>query len=275
MMKILRLCVLGGLFSLVAAVSLPAQFDIDESNPLAPAAQPPRIYVGPIAGFNQNFHSGGFTSFVLDVQCPNFTSGNATGFYGGFSMEYLLGDPKDARSSILARLTYDNRPASFSEGDEEYPTRILDNGLDTTVITSVEHSAEITYDLIGLDILYKLMLGNTKVGVMVGPTVGYVMSANVEQFFKLLKPLEGQFVPEPGPYEYRDNNRTIVINDGDVPDAATLRIGIKVGVLYELSLRKLIVAPHIFYDFGITKVTSNENWRVNAFQAGVDVRFAL
>ncbi len=271
MMKMLRLCVFGGLLTLISVLPLEAQ---NKSNPIKPAAQPPRLYVGPIAGFNQNFHSGGFRSFVLDANCPNFRSGNATGFYAGFSFEYLLGDPKDARSSILGRIAYDTRPASFSEDDTEYPSRLVD--LDTIINPKVEHNAEIDYNLINLDILYKLMIGTTKVGVAVGPSIGYVLDAKLQQKFKLIEPLEAQFIQDTETdFTYEDNFRTIVIEDGDVPNASTIRFGVKVGALYELSLKKFLVVPHVFYDFGITKVTSDENWRVNAFQAGVDVRFAL
>ena len=273
--KMLRLCIFCGLLTLSTFPELLAQ---NESTPIMPAAQPPRIYVGPIVGFNQNFHSGGFTSFVADVNCPNFRSGNATGFYVGGSFEYLLGDPEDARSSILARLTYDTRPASFEEEDTEYPVLVVtpEDPDGTVIFPVVNHSAEIDYNMINLDIMYKLMVGNTRVGIMVGPAVGMVMDANVQQKFNLVSPLEAQFKPdETTDFTYENDFRTIVIRDGEVPDAAGIRVGVKIGALYELSLSRFIVVPHVIYDFGLTKVTTNEDWRVNAFQAGVDVRFAL
>lgn len=249
----------------------------DDANPLEPGKAPPRIYVGPIGGFNQNYHTGGFASFVQDVNCPTFGTGDATGYYAGISAEYLLGDVKDARTSIIARLAYDVRPAQFSEIGDAQPSRLIISETEEEIINSTtEHVAEIKFAMINLDILFKYMIGNTRLGVTAGPSIGYALTGTINQQFNLVEPNNVQFIRDPAsPYQYANFDRSIIVRDGDIPDFNALRFGIKAGLQYEINVKKMIVVPAVWYDFGLTKLTSTENWRVNAFQAGVDVRFAL
>jgi hypothetical protein len=37
----------------------------------------------------------------------------------------------------------------------------------------------------------------------------------------------------------------------------------------------MYVVPAVYYNYGITKLTSMENWYVHALQMGVDIRFSL
>lgn len=270
----LALC---ALFS-IATISAVAQDDVDLASPLGPAAARPRIYVGPIGGFNQNYHTGGFASFANDAQCPVFGTGDATGYYVGLSAEFLLGEIKDSRSSIITRLAYDVRPAQFHQGGDEYPSRVqLPDGGDTILNSTTEHVAEIKFSLINLDILYKYMIGNTRLAVTAGPSIGYVLTGEIDQKFNLLQPIDVQFdtTDNHGKYQYTNSDRTIIVKHEDIEDRSTIRLGIKLGLQYEFSVRKFMIVPAVWYDLGITKVTPSASWRVNALQAGVDIRYAL
>ncbi len=265
-------------FSVLTVSAFCQSGDIDLSDPLAPAAEPPRILIGPIGGFNQNYHTGGFQSFVNQVDCPTFGTGDATGYYIGLSAEYLIGGPKDAKSSIIARLAYDVRPAQFYQGGDEYPSRVKINDTEDTILTSTtEHVAEIKFSMINLDILYKYMIGNTRIAVTAGPSIGYVLQGTIDQRFNLLQPLDVQFIRDTNntSFKYENFDRTIIVRDGDIPDLSQIRLGVKLGIQYEIPVKKLLIVPAVWYDFALTKVTPNESWRVNALQAGVDFRYAV
>lgn len=262
----------------VLTVSAFSQENEELSDPLAPADEPPRIYIGPIGGFNQNYHTGGFASFNNQGNCPVFGTGDATGYYAGLSMEYLIGGPKDSRSSIIARLAYDVRPAQFYQGGDVLPSRVLLNETKDTIIDSkTEHVAEIKFSMINLDILYKYMIGPTRLAVTAGPSIGYVLKGSIDQRFNLLEPLDVQFIRDTNntQFTYENFDRTIVVKSGDIEELSSIRLGIKLGLQYEFSVRKFMVVPAVWYDFALTKVTPQENWRVNALQAGVDIRYAL
>ncbi len=255
------------------------------ATPLAPAAAPPRIYVGPIGGFNQNFHSGGFRSFKGDPACPVFEAASATGFFVGGSFEYLLGNPSEATSSILLRLTYDSRPVTFAVREEGTATLpVIDTTRAEIVDVTTEHHAEINYSLLSLDALYKIMISrDIPVGVAVGPTVNFVIVGTAKQTYEIVSPNNAQFDTTRktnSVIRYEDNAQVMVFVDGDIPNRSSFRFGIKAGLFFELNLRKFLfapalVVPGIWFDAGLTKITTVENWRVNAFQAGVDIRWAL
>ena len=255
------------------------------ATPLAPAAAPPRIYIGPIGGFNQDFHSGGFRSFKGDPVCPVFEAASATGFFVGGSFEYLLGNPSEATSSILLRLAYDSRPVSFAVREEGTSTLpVIDTNRVEIVDVTTEHRAQINYSLLSLDALYKIMISrDVPLGIAAGVTANFVLVGQAKQTYEIIAPNNAQFDTTKrtdAVLRYEDNAQVMVFVDGDIPNRSSFRFGIKAGLFFELNLRKFLfapalVVPGIWFDAGLTKVTTAENWRVNAFQAGVDIRWAL
>lgn len=272
-----------GVFALGAATGS-AQGDEEYDTPLDPRKAPPRIYIGPVGGYNYSVHTGEFASIPGNIAgnaipCPVFQGGTNNGFYAGGTVEYLLGNPKDAVSSIIGKLVYNNMPGNFELDGTPYQV-VGPNG--APVNTTVQHVNEVKYHTIDLDILYKLNLFGTSFGVVGGLTGGYSLgTAQHDQRFQLIDPISAQFVPDPDAaakgLTYSSDFRTITISQGDLPNTNAVRVGIKAGVQYELPLfgNKFNLVPHAFYNFGITKLTNAENWRVNAFQTGVDLRFAI
>jgi len=260
------------IFSCVVAVVLIVSFG--ESYAQGGAATP----LAPV-------HSGGFRSFKGDPACPVFEAASATGFFIGGSLEYLLGKPSEATSSVLLRLAYDARPVSFAVREEGTSTLpVIDTTRVEIVDVTTEHRAEINYTLLSLDALYKIMISrDIPVGVAVGPTANFVLVGTAKQTYEIVSPNNAQFDTTrktDAVVRYEDNAQVMVFVDGDIPNGSSFRFGIKAGLFFELSLRKLLfapalVVPSIWFDAGLTKVTTVENWRVNVFQAGVDIRWAL
>jgi hypothetical protein len=152
---------------LAATGSMVAQQELGaRSNPLVPERSAPRIYLGPVVGYNRSLHSSGFQSVAGDVLCPQFEQGTDNGFYVGMSFEYLLGKPRDSKSSIIARVLYNNLPAGYTVPGDTLPS-LSNTG---EVVTSVvDHTADIKYALLDVEVMYKLNLFNSNFGVTVGP----------------------------------------------------------------------------------------------------------
>lgn len=258
---------------LVTGTEMLAQQEL--ANPLIPAKSSPRIYVGPVMGYNRSLHSSGFESISGDVLCPTFTTGTANGYYFGGSIEYLLGKPKDSKSSIIARAVYNFMPAGYTQPGDRLPS--LDEKGEV-VYSTVRHVAEIKYSTIDIEAVYKLNLFNSSFGVVIGPTVGFVMNVTRQQRMELIEPLNATFDPSlfpPGTVEYINNGRGIITGNDNIPGHSTLRVAVKAGAQYELPIGRLLLVPCVYYNFGITEVSANDNLRVNALQMGVDLRFAL
>jgi hypothetical protein len=145
------------------------------------------------------------------------------------------------------------------------------------VVTSVvDHTADIKYALLDIEVMYKLNLFNSNFGVTVGPAVGYVLTAQRVQAMNLVQPLNAQFDPTFCPEcEYVNDGRTVITARDDIPGHSAIRVAIKAGAQYEIPVGRLLLVPAIYYNFGVTEVSAADNLRINAFQAGIDLRFAL
>jgi hypothetical protein len=245
------------------------------ANPLMPAKARPRIFIGPVGGYNSSLHSSGFQSVAGDVLCPDFEQGSANGYYFGFSGEYLLGKPQDSKSSIIARIVYNYMPAFYQVAGDRLPS--INPATNGVVESEVQHVASIEYGLVDFEVVYKLNLFNSNFGIVVGPSVGMPIKATIEQRMELIEPLNAVFDPTLAPNAvYTNNGRTIITKEnGDIEDKAALRVAIKAGVQYEIPIGRLLLVPCMYYNFGVTEVSPANNLRVNALQIGADLRFAI
>lgn len=269
---------------LLTSVSLFAQ-DVDyDLNPLNVKKEPLKLYVGPVVGFNSVSHNLEYQSFSVnetDKQyCPKFNSGSASGYFFGISMEYLLGDVKNSTSSIIGRVLYNVMPGNMTVANTVLPVR---NKVDGSVVDyQTENELKADYSAITAELMYKFNFDFlTGFGIAVGPTFDFAMASTREQRLNILQPDNVQFVQadlEASGYSvvrYENDMRTIVVYDDDIPGGSSFRMGLKVGAQYELSMKGLYVVPGIFYNYGITKLSSDTDWRVHTLQMQVDVRFVL
>ncbi|TAL69847.1 MAG: hypothetical protein EPN82_04290 [Bacteroidetes bacterium] len=277
-------------FLILLSIKSFSQGDLD--NPLLPVEKAKPIYVGPVVGYNKTIHNVDLLTFDDPTKlCQPFEKGGSNGFYAGISFEYLLGDVKASQSSIIGRVLFNSMPAFMERGQDDYYT-LVQNPQDPTkwdpMKTSTKHEGEVSYNLLTAEICYKLNpIPKVPLGFTVGPTFDFVITKKMYQTYKLIgDPLNAKFI---GPitqaerdlwnlkgWKIIDDGRTILIKDGPIDKANPFRLGLKVGVQYEIITgTQMYIVPAIYYNYGITKVTSKDNWRVSAIQIGVDVRWAL
>ena len=271
--------------------------DEAEANPLVPGQKSSAIYLGPVVGYNRSIHSVDLASFAAEPLCPFFTNGSSNGFHVGFFYEQLLGGVK-SNHSLVIRALYNTFPASLSVDGDRYPSLIEIDSAYSTIKSHTKHTIDVSYSAISLDIMYKFLVFKSNAGglaLTVGPTFDIPMTKKLTQKYMLIEPLNVQFKrvdpndpahPEYKNFKYEDNDRTIIVYDGDIANpqnakasdykAASFRFGLKGGLQYEIKLGgKMDVIPGIFYNLGLTNATNAENWKISAIQASVDIRFAL
>ena len=273
---------------MVISYNVKAADDDDASaTPLDPAKKKPRIFIGPVAGYNRSLHTGGFASIAKGTaSCPTFEQGTENGFYLGFTAEFLLGDPKNSKSSVIARVLYDYQPAYFTVPGDAYPSKLANGDV---ITTEIEHTTRVKYTLLNIEVMYKFNIPGTFLGITAGPQFGFPIGGNQEQRYQLvfdpLKPVQFPIsvdslekLPAVGNYKphFLDDTRTaIVLYEGDIIDQSSFRAGLKLGLQYEILLGRVVLVPSAYYNMGLTKINTKDNWRVNALQFGADLRFAL
>lgn len=253
-----------------------------DDDPLAPKIESTPILLGPSFGINRSLHSVDLGTSPANASnqaiCPRFENGQAIGFWVGGTFEYILGDVVNSKSSIITRLLYNTMPASMEQSGDSFPSIVRNaDGTFDEVNSETDYKNEVVYNMISLDIQYKLNLFDSPFGIIVGPTLDLGLTRTQDQTMNLLRPLEAQFKEDPAAgVQYENDFRTIVVNRGDIPGSSAIRVGIKAGVQYEIDPGKgYIIVPHFNYNFGITNLSTADDWRVSALQFGVDIRFTI
>ena len=112
----------------------------------------------------------------------------------------------------------------------------------------------------------------------VGPTVDLIMTKTRSQTLNLVSPSNVQFKQQelPEGQSYSADRRSIIVYDGDIDGAKSMRMAMKFGVQLELKVPNIPIdiIPGAFYNFGLTNV-DEQDWKVNVLQIGVDIRYAL
>lgn len=257
-----------------------------QDDPLAPQMERSPIYLGPTFGINRSLHSiemnpaadlpGGVQS-----GCEPFTNGSAIGFWAGLTFEYFLGDAVNSKSSIIARLMYNSMPASMEViNTDAYPSVVLrPDGSSQEVVSSTKFNNEVVYNMVSFDAQYKINLFESTFGFIIGPTFDFAMTKTQDVTMNLVEPTNGQFKRNDKFIQqglsYENYDRTIVLNRGDIKNSSAFRFGIRAGVQYEINMEGFYIVPNFNYNFGVTNLTPDNNWKVSALQFGVDVRFAI
>lgn len=278
------------IFMVIFAIGCFSQSAYGQDNPLAPAQEGKPFYLGPVFGYNRVMHNTNKPAVTIDdptaPKCPNFENGSANGFYAGLSFEYLIGEAANSKSSVIARLVYNTFPSYFEQQGDDLPTNIAVAQQDGSVVpqettTKINYLNDIEYNTLSLDLLYKfnfINAGKVGVGVVAGPTIDYALTATELSRMKLVAPdnailIRNETLERENGYKYTD--KELIFSDGDILNSSSLRVGFKIGAQVEFSFQKFIVVPNIMYNLALTELSTDYDWRVNALQIGVDVRFAI
>ncbi len=265
------------LIGILASNNVMAQRGVvtEYASPLDPSAKPTPVYIGPAAGLNIMGHNMTVKNLNLldEPMCPDFNGAMGLGIFGGITFEYLIGDVASSTSSIIFRALYNMYPGDVTKEGASYP---ISTPSGDVVQSSVEHNLDIQCSAVTFEAMYKFNpIPGFGLGVVAGPTFDYILSKEMTEKFMLVSPNNAQFVRVDG-YEYQDNDRTIIIPTNQMDDASSIRIGLKVGVQYELLLgTKFYVVPSAHYNFGINSFVSDFDWRISPLQIGIDARYAL
>jgi outer membrane protein OmpA-like peptidoglycan-associated protein len=190
--------------------------------------------------------------------CPLFQSGNGYGYEGGLFYDYdAFGE---GHIGVRAGISSLNGTLKAAE-----PMIIAVGG--QPVVGNVDHTIAAQFTVASLEPYYAYDLGHLR--LMIGASAGFILASTYNQAETITEPTnEGVFFPS--------ETRTRNVYSGNIPDAATLRIGLIAGAQYPLPLNEsgsLHLIPEISFDYGLTQMVSGLSWSVNALRAGASIGY--
>lgn len=259
-----------------------AQNGVNLSNPLQPVKTKSVIYFGLSGGYNKVYHNVNMKTFAYDVLCPTFEDGHDNGYHIGGFYEQMIG-PAGTKHSVIIRGLYNTYNSKFEKEGDRLLSRVTDaNGNEDDIYTVTNHKNEIKYAAASLDLMYKFRAVKfPNLGYLVftgGPTADFITKKTMTQTLNLVSPNNVQFkeMELPAGQKYSADRRSIIVYDGDIDGAKSVRVGMKVGAQLELKVPNIPIdiIPGVFYNFALTNVDA-QDWKVNILQIGVDIRYAL
>ncbi len=230
--------------------------------------------VGPVGGINLvAYNTDQFGILNLEPACFTAKNGSDVAAWGGVSFEFPMGNPNELQSFIVGEVIYDSKSSKFTTVNGSaagIPTKL--NGVvdpNSSVATSL--SANLSYLEVNLAYKYNFTPGPAPVGpgIQVGPTVGIKMGATLNKTITVSASSGDQNV-NGGVQE-----QTVTASSADA-NASGLRIALRAAATYDISFTNdWIATPTVGYDFPITKVDANYNWRASALFAGVAFRYFI
>ena len=244
-----------------------------EDNPLFPRPRARRIFIGPMVGFNDNFHSGGFLTLgglvANQPDCGSFNSGTGNGILGGIAAEYWF--KEGGPTSLQLRIYYEQKPGNFTSVSVPEPYFVPATG--TTEYFDLNRQVTARYNLINLEVQYRYDIpGLPHFGVAIGPKFSLVSSTYYEQK-QTLQPAPGYS----GTFTFPDGTPTQeIVPGGPIPASANpsgFRLGLVAALQYELLEGPFLVTPRIWYDLAVTKVVSS--WAVSTLAGSIEIKYGL
>jgi outer membrane protein OmpA-like peptidoglycan-associated protein len=215
---------------------------------------------GAFIHFNLNQHYGDFDSIPgVSTCCPKFKDGNGTGVSAGLLYEFPI-----AKNLFLgARAGYYMRNGKFVVDENETVN------LNGEAVNGVfEHTLDTKLSIIGIEPMVGYRIWN-ELFLHGGFQVGFLnLSKQFEHTEKILQPSTGT---------YENDLRERLIQKDDLQNVSSLHFSLLAGLSYELPLNKdktLILAPEVFYTFGLTNNVKDVSWKISTLRIGAGLKYS-
>ncbi|MBL7997888.1 MAG: hypothetical protein JNL32_04540, partial [Candidatus Kapabacteria bacterium] len=246
----------GGFLGLFGGSSTSGDNSADEANALEPEKAPPKLFIGPVAGYGFGVNG------ISDVDVAGISGSIAPrggGFYYGIATEFLIGNPKTSKSSLIIDLMYESTSGTSSFIADGINAFRAQDGSSTTATATVANELRIRRFMIRP--LYRFNLGNTPIGFVIGGTLGI----NAGSALTSTAALPDGILWQPNGAAKQTTEQTF----------RSISVAISAGIQYEIILKRFSIIPSVIYDVPLGGLSEAVPLRQGVLRAGVAVRFAV
>lgn len=225
-----------------------------------------RLLLGIIGGGSLNLHRGVLTTNDGILECGQFENATTLGWLLGNSVNI----PITEQLSIAPTLYFHKANATFSADNPVQPRVALGNG--ATVPMSTDQTLGVSLNYLTLDIPLRYFISE-RLYALIGGSVGLNIGTSFEQEEKIISPSGLTFL---------DGSTNRKIFAGTFTDAngnstsSSLRYAGIIGLGYMLPIHQsIVVHPEISFQYALSPVLNDNNWKVHSLRAGVGVSYVL
>lgn len=216
--------------------------------------------------YGLNMHTADFRALPgVPNCCPKFQDGDGLGLSFGALFEMDM-----TRELFLsARLGYNDISGKLTRIE---PTTIILNN--TPVDGEFTHTVDTKIQAVTARILagYRII---PNISFYAGFGAGNVIKATYKQIETITNPSDrGTFID--GDTGFDTGKRTRNESSGDIPKQNSLRLFLSAGIGYELPLNSdnsLRLMPEVNFDFALSNVVNQINWKINELKAGIALKY--
>lgn len=247
------------------------------------------LRLGPLLGYYMNRHTSG-PSYAGEAatEHPFYPANSGSGETIGF----LLQRNFNSRWSAGAGFAYNNLSGSqdsstirFVKIDGEGLYEVDYRGLAVDPNVEPPHEghyaivSRITYRTLSVSLSgqWRPLVDSSRcLGIDLGLVSHLVFTRNFTETLKLESPENGRFVNSDG-YPLQNNGRNMLLYDGELSGSASAHSAIRGGIFAEFGDRDsdIIAVPGLYYEFGITPVQHNSDWRIHRLGVELALLFGL
>ena len=241
-----------------AALTPPEPFPVDKV--LGPTGA--RLALGLYGGIISNDHTGKFTLSEDGILCCQFDGSSGFGPTVALRAEYFL-NRKETRG-FTVRLAWEDQSAEFESAVEQLLIFGQDNRPEQA---NFQNKLDASLSAISFSLLFMFKLIDLDLYVSAGPSLTYFASPSFDENEQILGPTG---------MTYLDGTTELSLPDIPVNDIESTYFAFIGGLdlRYPLS-DKLSLGSEIFYRFPLTKITTNEDWKVSNLITTIGVSLSI
>ncbi|MBI5323922.1 MAG: OmpA family protein [Ignavibacteriae bacterium] len=230
-------------------------------NPLVPLKkQHDFMRFGIFGSFNLNQHPAEFKTLPQVASCcKDFGDGSGTGLMVGLLFEYPLKDDL----FIGVRAGYLTRDGKFSKD-----TNDIVNVFGRDTIGTIRHTLETMLSDIAIEPTINYRFFDRFIVHAGFQFIPFNLKKDFHHWEEIIKPDYGTF---------ENNSRIRLDRKGEISDFSSIKLSLLIGLSYELALnnkKSWILAPEIFYTYGLLPEVKDTTWKVNMLRFGLALKFS-
>jgi hypothetical protein len=221
-------------------------------------------FIGVTAGVGLVSYTGSFLLFGDEVDCDPYNFKTNTEFQTNFLFGLRAGWEISRHFDFCVSLLYKDRSAKFDPLDYAQPEYISDER--PFELVNVKHDLNVKINMLSISPMIKYRPFYFDFGILVGTSFAFLILDELDS---------KKWITQPADVVYKktgESQRSIYFGEIESKNSlmVDLKFGLSCGFIFEEQIK---LSPEVFYVYPLTKVCSEDNWKISSIQFLVNLLY--